>query len=158
MKLDINLTFFIQIVVFAVFIWFMTKFIWPPLEKIIEERKNKIIKDFSEAESNKKEWSLMKDQITLELEKAKEMSNIIISKANERAFYLIEKAKKDARNEADQYIKGIKEYLDKEVINVKNELRKNFGCFVILAVEKIISREVNKKDHEDLLNFLIKEI
>ncbi|WP_233485099.1 F0F1 ATP synthase subunit B [Candidatus Legionella polyplacis] len=136
----------------------MMKFIWPPLEKIIEERKNKIIKDFSEAENNKKEWSFMKDQMILELEKAKEMSNIIINKANEKAFYLIEKAKKDAKNEANQYIKSAKEYLDKEVTNVKNELRKNFGSFVILAVEKIISREINKKDHEDLLNSLIKKI
>ncbi len=36
--MDINLTLFAQAVVFAIFIWFTAKFVWPPLMRAVEAR------------------------------------------------------------------------------------------------------------------------
>ena len=40
--MDINITIVIQMLVFAAFVGFTMKYVWPPLEKALQERQNKI--------------------------------------------------------------------------------------------------------------------
>ncbi|HZX79541.1 MAG TPA: F0F1 ATP synthase subunit B, partial [Lysobacter sp.] len=52
--MNINMTFFGQMITFAILIWFTMKFIWPPLNKAIEERQQKIAEGLAAAEQSQK--------------------------------------------------------------------------------------------------------
>ena len=52
--MDINLTLFAQAFVFASFIWFTAKFVWPPLMKMVAERQATIADGLAAAERGAK--------------------------------------------------------------------------------------------------------
>ena len=52
--MNINITLFAQAAVFAAFIWFTVKFVWPPLLRAIETRQKQIADGLAAAEQGKK--------------------------------------------------------------------------------------------------------
>ncbi len=55
--MSINATLFIQMVVFAILVWFTMRFVWPPITKAIDERTQKIADGLSAAERARLELS-----------------------------------------------------------------------------------------------------
>ena len=98
--MDINLTLVVQMLVFAAFVLFTMKFVWPPLAKALEERQDKIADGLSAAERGRKELELAQFRVKDELKQAKAQSADIIEKANKRASQIIEEAKEAAKREA----------------------------------------------------------
>ena len=117
--MDINLTLIVQMLVFAAFVWFTMKFVWPPLAKAMEERQDKIADGLSAAERGRKELELAQHRVKDELKQAKVQSADIIEKANKRAAQLIEEAKEEAKHEAQMQAKIAQEQLLQEVNHAK---------------------------------------
>ena len=103
--MDINLTLVVQMLVFAAFVLFTMKLVWPPLAKALEERQEKIADGLSAAERGRKELELAQHRVKDELKQAKIQSADLIEKANKRAAQLIEEAKETARQEAQMQVK-----------------------------------------------------
>lgn len=156
--MDINFTLVIQMLAFAVFVWFTMKFVWPPLAKAMEERQNKIADGLSAAERGRKELELAQHRVKDELKQAKTQASDIVEKANRRAALLIEQAKEDARQEAQKQVKIAQEQLEQEVNRAKEGLRKQVAQLAVAGAEKILKREVDAKTNNDLFDNLIEEI
>ncbi len=56
--MNINLTLFLQMIAFAVFVWFCMKFVWPPIVAALAERKTKIAEGLAAAERGHQEQHL----------------------------------------------------------------------------------------------------
>ena len=52
--MNINLTLLAQAVVFALFIWFTAKFVWPPILRAMDDRRKKIAAGLADAECSAK--------------------------------------------------------------------------------------------------------
>jgi F-type H+-transporting ATPase subunit b len=144
--------------VFMVFVWFTMKFVWPPLEKAMKERQDKIADGMAAAERGQRELELAQHRIKDELKQAKVHASEIIEKANRRAAQMIEDAKGDARTEAHKVAKVAKEQLVHEVNQAKVELRNRVATLAVAGAEKIIKREVDAKTSQALLDNLIEEL
>ncbi|MGC1181847.1 F0F1 ATP synthase subunit B [Legionella sp.] len=156
--MDINLTLIVQMLVFAAFVLFTMKLVWPPLEKALEERQDKIADGLSAAERGRKELELAQHRVKDELKQAKAQSADIIEKAHKRAAQLIEEAKEMAKQEAQMQAKLAQEQLVQQVNHAKEELRKQVATLAIMGAEKILMREVDAKANTTLLDNLIEEI
>lgn len=156
--MDINFTLVIQMLAFAVFVWFTMKFVWPPLAKAMEERQNKIADGLSAAERGRKELELAQHRVKDELKQAKAQASEIVEKANRRSALLVEQAKEEARLEAQKQVKIAQEQLLQEINRAKEDLRKQVAQLAIAGAEKILMREIDAKANSDLLDNLIKEI
>lgn len=156
--MDINLTLLVQMLVFAAFVLFTMKFVWPPLAKALEERQDKIADGLSAAERGRKELELAQHRVKDELKQAKAHSADIIEKANKRAAQIIEEAKESAKREAQIQAKLAQEQLAQQVNHAKEELRKQVAVLAITGAEKILMREVDAKANSALLDNLIEEI
>lgn len=156
--MDINLTLIVQMVVFAAFVLFTMKLVWPPLEKALAERQDKIADGLAAAERGRKELELAQRRITDELREAKLQSADIIDKASKRATQLIEEAKEAAKRETQVQAKIAQEQLMQQVNQAKEELRKQVGILAVAGAERILMREVDVKANSELLDNLIKEI
>ena len=144
--------------VFAAFVLFTMKFVWPPLAKALEERQDKIADGLSAAERGRKELELAQHRVKDELKQAKAHSADIIEKANKRAAQIIEEAKESAKREAQIQAKLAQEQLAQQVNHAKEELRKQVAVLAITGAEKILMREVDAKANSALLDNLIEEI
>ena len=145
--LDINLTLVVQMLVFAAFVLFTMKLVWPPLAKALEERQEKIADGLSAAERGRKELELAQHRIKDELKQAKAQSADIIDKAKEAA-----------KREAQVQAKLAQEQLTQQVNQAKEALRKQVAHLAISGAEKILMREVDAKTNSALIDNLIEEI
>ena len=156
--MDINVTLVIQMLVFAVFVWFTMKFVWPPLAKALEERQDKIADGLAAAERGRRELELAHHRAKDEMKQAKTQAAEIIEKATRRAAQLVEEAKDEARHEALQLSKIAQEQIAQEVNRAKDTLRKQVATLAIAGAEKILMREIDDKANGALLDNLIEEI
>lgn len=144
--------------VFAAFVLFTMKLVWPPLAKALEERQDKIADGLSAAERGRKELELAQHRVKDELKQAKVQSADIIEKANKRAAQIIEEAKDAAKHEAQMQFKQAQEQLTQQVNHAREELRKQVATLAVTGAEKILMREVDAKANAALLDNLIEEI
>lgn len=156
--MDINFTLVIQMLVFMAFVWFTMKFVWPPLEKALQERQDKIADGLAAAERGQRELELAQHRVKDELKQAKANAAEIVEKANRRAAQLIEEAKADARDEAQKVAKLAQEQLIQDVNHAKSQLRARVATLAVAGAEKIIMREVDEKTSHALMDNLIKEL
>lgn len=156
--MEINLTLIVQMLVFAAFVLFTMKLVWPPLSKAMEERQDKIADGLSAAERGRKELELAQHRVKDELKQAKVQSADIIEKANKRAAQIVEEAKEAAKHEAQIQLKLAQEQLVQQINHAKDELRKQVASLAITGAEKILMREVDAKANAALLDNLIEEI
>lgn len=156
--MDINFTLIVQMLVFAVFVWFTMKFVWPPLAKAMEERQEKIADGLSAAERGRKELELAQHRVKDELKHAKVQAADIVEKASKRASKMIEEAKEEAKLEAQKQAKFAHEQLQQEVNRAKDSLRKRVAELAVAGAELILKNEINTEANSKLLDNLIKEI
>ena len=158
MRLDINLTLVIQMLVFAAFVLFTMKLVWPPLAQALEERQGKIADGLASAERGRKELELAQHRIRDELKQAKAESLDIVDKANKRAMQIVEEAKETARREAQLQTKLAQEQLTQQINQAKESLRKQIAGLAITGAERILMKEVDAEANSALIDNLIKEI
>lgn len=156
--MDINLTLVIQMLVFAAFVWFTMKFVWPPLSKALEERQDKIADGLAAAERGRRELELAQHRIKDELKQAKVQATDILEKANRRATQIIEEAKEQARLEGQKLGKIAEEQIAQEVNRAKETLRKQVASLAVAGAERILKREINEDVNRTLVDNLIEEI
>ncbi|HEY5850860.1 MAG TPA: F0F1 ATP synthase subunit B [Lysobacter sp.] len=156
--MNLNMTFFGQMITFAILIWFTMKFIWPPLNKAIEERQHKIAEGLAAAEQSQKNLAQAQQSVDAELRTARTKANEIIEQAHQRANQIIDQAKNDAIAEATRQ----KAVADAEIAasanRAREELRKQVSSLAVTGAEKLLKREIDANAHKALLDELAAEI
>ncbi len=156
--MDINATLIIQMLTFAAFVWFTMKFVWPPLTKALEERRDKIADGLAAAERGRRELELAQERVKEELKQVKADAADILEKAGRRASLLIDEAKEQAREEAARITKAHAEQLEQEVNRAKASLKKEVSVLALAAAEKILMAEVDEEKNRVLLDHMIEEL
>jgi F-type H+-transporting ATPase subunit b len=155
---NINATLLGQAVWFAVFIWITMKYVWPPLQKAMQERQKQIADGLAAAERGKLDLELAAKRSAEVIREAKEKSNEIVGQAEKRAQQIVEEAKELAKDEAARIVTGAKADIDHEVMRAKEHLRERVAELAVVGAGKILRREVDAKAHADLLGQLRQEL
>ena len=156
--MNINFTLFAQAIVFAAFIWFTVKFIWPPLLRAIEQRQKTIADGLAAGERGRQELEAAGKRAHEELARARERVNEIINSAEKRDGQMLEEAKAAARAEAERIIAAARADIDQQVGKAREMLREQVASLAVAGAERILRREVNAKAHAEMLEQLKKEI
>jgi len=143
-----------QLIMFAMFTWFCMKFIWPPIVIAMEERKKRIEEGLIAAErgiAEKEEAQVKAKEL---LDQSKNQAAEIIANAGKQASSMVDEAKNTAIEEADKVKVQAQAQLDQEVVRTRNELKGQVSALVMQGVNSVLDKEVNEKDHQDMLNKL----
>jgi len=149
---SINATLIGQMITFALLVWFTMKYIWPPLINSLEERKKKIAEGLSAAEKGREEMELAQNRAKIVLKDAKEQSSEIVNLAKKRADELVEQSKDSAKKEGDRLILAAKAQIEQEIQQTKESLRREVSALAVSAAEQILSAEIDKTKHQELVN------
>jgi F-type H+-transporting ATPase subunit b len=155
---EINITMIVQMLVFAAFVLFTMKFVWPPIEKAIEDRQDSIAEGLSAAERGKKEFELAQLRSTEQLKTAKVEAQAILDKAKSQGLAMIDKAKEEAEKEAQRVYALAKTQLEQEVESARSRLKTDLANLAIKGAEKIIQSELDANKSQVLLDKLIEEM
>jgi F-type H+-transporting ATPase subunit b len=147
-----------QTIAMIVFVWFCMKFIWPPLMAALEERQAQIEEGLAAADKGQE--SLVRaaaeaDDIVAE---ARKQATGILDQAHARANEIVADGKTDGTKERERQLAAAKAEIEQEANRAREELRGQVSAIAIASAEKILSREIDGKAHEDILGRLAQEL
>ncbi|WP_423195358.1 MULTISPECIES: F0F1 ATP synthase subunit B [unclassified Cupriavidus] len=156
--MNLNATFFAQMVVFFILWWVVAKFIWPPLVKALDERAKKIADGLAAAEKGKAELELANKRVDQALAEARTEGAQRVADAEKRAQLTADEIKQNAQAEAARIIAQAKAEAEQQVTRAREALRDQVAVLAVKGAEQILKREVNAQVHADLLNQLKAEL
>jgi len=156
--MNINATLIGQSIAFFIFVWFVMKFIWPPLIAALDERKKTIADGLAAAERGKHEQELAEKAAEKHIKVAKGQASEIVTQAQKRASEIIDEAKDGAKEEADRIKAAATAEIDQEVNRAKEHLRQQVAGITIAGAEKVLKREIDEKAHGNIVDELIAQI
>jgi F-type H+-transporting ATPase subunit b len=156
--MNINLTLIGQSISFFVFVWFVMKYVWPPLVTVLDERKKTIADGLASAERGKLQQELAEKRAGEVIHEAKEKAAEIIARAEQRANEIIEDAKNAARDEGTRLKAAANAEIAQEVFRAKEHLRGQVVSIAVAGAGKVLAKEIDAKAHEGMLKDLVAQI
>jgi F-type H+-transporting ATPase subunit b len=156
--MNFNLTLIAQALVFAAFIWFTVKFVWPPLLRAIETRQKTIADGLAAAEQGKRSLEESTKQADASVAQARTRAADVIAQAEKRAAQMIEEAKNAAREEGNREKAAAKAEIAQELTRAREQLRNQVASLAVAGAEKILRREVDAKAHGQLLDDIKRQL
>ncbi|MBP7846116.1 MAG: F-type H+-transporting ATPase subunit b [Bacteroidota bacterium] len=137
-----------NLVNFLIIFFLLKRFIFKPVGKILEERKNKIADGLEKAalaetallNAKKEHESIVRD--------AKMLAGTITSNAEKEGSVIKDKRKKEAESERNVLLQETREELLKEKINAETELASKAVMLAMAGATKIITEDMTKEKHE----------
>jgi F-type H+-transporting ATPase subunit b len=156
--MSINLTLIIQMVVFAILIWFTMRFVWPIILGAMDERSRKIAQGLAAAEKGQSELTQAKENADAIIREARERATQIIDNAQHRANEMIEQAKGTAQSEGVRLVQAAHQQIQLETTRARETLRKDVAQLAVSTASKLLEREIDARAHADLINKLAAQI
>jgi F-type H+-transporting ATPase subunit b len=155
---NINLTLFVQVAIFIVLIWFTMKFVWPMIQGQMDERSRKIASGLAAAEKGQQELTQARSNSDSIIREARERAQAIIDQAQHRANELVEQAKSTATQEGQRLVAAAQQQIDLEASRARESLRKEVAQLAVNTASKLLEREIQPRDHADMISKLATQI
>lgn len=147
-----------QIINFLILLFLLSRFLYRPIVKMLDERSKKIEKSLSDAE-----------KIEAELKETEVRNQKILEETHNQAKQIIAEAKTGASEEAKKIIaeaekrsiqlkdRTVKEITD-EKEKAKREIKQEAANLIALATEKVTEKKFDQSDDSKLIKEIIEQI
>jgi F-type H+-transporting ATPase subunit b len=156
--MSINATLIVQMIVFAILVWFTMKFVWPPIAAALDERAKKIADGLSAADKAKADLAVANKRVEEQLGAARNDAAKRLADAERLAQQMVEEAKGRANEEAAKIIAAAKAEAQQESMKAREALRDQVAALAVKGAEQILRKEVNPAVHSELLSRLRTEL
>jgi len=156
--MNINFTLIAQAIMFALFILFTMKLIWPYMLRAIEARQKTIADGLAAAERGHRELEEAAQRADQTIAEARGRATDILAQTERRATQLIEAAKESAKGEGEREKAAAKAEIEQEFARAREQLRDQVAALAVAGAEKILQREVDAKAHSDLLESIRRQL
>jgi len=151
---NLNATLFFQMIVFFVLAWFTMRFIWPPLTRAMDDRRQKIADGLAAADKGKADLAQAQARISVIEASARTESQSRLAEAERQAASLIDEARREAEAEKARIIAQAQQDAEQEVQRVRDSLRDDVAMLAVQGATQILQREIDAKAHAELLEQL----
>ena len=156
--MNINATLILQSIAMMIFVWFCMKFIWPPLMKAMDERRERIAEGLAASDRAEQELAAAKVEVGQQIREARDKAGEIVEQANQRHAQILDQAKDDAKTERQRQVTAAEADIVQAANQAREELRSSVASLAVLGASQILEKEVDANTHRELLDKLITEI
>ena len=150
--MDIKATLIVQMIVFAIFVWVVMKFIWPIILGAMNEREKKIAAGLAAADQGQKDLSEAKSRAEDVIKEARTRALAIESQARTQANQIIEDARKAAALEGEKALASAKSQIELESNRARDALRGQVVSLAVAGAKRVLEKEIDQKAHGELLD------
>lgn len=151
-------TFIAQICNLFIQMYLIKRFLFKPVNEILEKRRAQADAQITEAEQEKAKALAIRTEYEKNMEGAREKANEILDSARKTAAIQSEKIIKEAGDQAS----AMKNKAEKEIAQEKkkavNEVKGEIGDMAVEIAGKVIEREISEKDHRKLIDEFISNV
>ena len=147
-------TLFGQIITFAILVWVVMKYVWPPLMKAVETRQQEIADGLAAAEQGKQalqDADARKEEVLAE---ARSRAGQIVSEGEQRRNDMIAAARGEAESEKERILQQGRRDVELERAAMAREMQQQVGALATGAAAQIVGREVDAATHADIFESL----
>ncbi len=156
--MSINATLIVQMIVFAILVWFTMRFVWPPITAALDERAKKIAEGLSAADKAKADLAAANTRVEQQLSAARDDAARRLADAERLAQQTIEEAKARASEEGAKIVAAARAEAEQEAVKAREALREQVAALAVRGAEAILKREVDAAAHSELLSRLKTEL
>ena len=156
--MNITATLLVQLVAFAVLIFFVNRVLWKPLSKVMTDRQARIEQGLLAAEQGQEEKKAAEQKIQQMVDESKAQALDITNKAQQQANQIVKDAKEQAKVEADKVKVQADQELAQQVNHAKSELKTHVSALVMQGVKSVLDKEVDEKAHQAMLTKLTQSL
>jgi len=147
-----NGTFIVVLIAFIIVLYVITKYVLPPLNKALTDRQEQIRGELEAADKAKTDAEEADAERRAALEQARSQAREIVSQAQTTADQIVTSATAEGQSIHDRIVAAA----DAEVIVARQaaveEVTARVGEIVLAAAERVIGREIQTSDHQDLID------
>ncbi len=147
-----------QMIAFAIFVWFCTKYVWPPISNALHERQKKIADGLDAASRATRDLEVAQEEANETLRASKEQAAEILEQAHKRSSQMVEEAREQARQEGERMITAAKSEIDQEINRAREDLRAQVSRLAVVGAERILESSIDEQKHRDLVDKLANEL
>ncbi len=128
------------------------KLFFKPMNNMLEARRAEIESDYSKARDAQENADKMREEYEALLGTAKDSADKIVSDAVASASLRSEAIVKDAEEKATGMIERAQKSIDAQRQSAFMELKEDVSAMAVDIAKKIIEKDIDAKDHEELIN------
>ncbi len=141
--ISINFTLIIQVINFIFLMWFLNKFLFKPVLKMLDERNDKITGDFETAEKINKTVDEGLEKLEEEIKNARLESNKIKNEIKDEGSKAALEKLEQAKGKANEYLDKFQKELEANKKEVKKVLEKEIDTIAKSISSMLLGREIN---------------
>ncbi|MER3423592.1 MAG: ATP synthase F0 subunit B [Nitrospiraceae bacterium] len=138
---------FWEIVSFAILLWILYKYAFPPLLETLETREQKIRESLEQAERHRMEAERKMKEYEAKLSAASREAEVVLAEAKERAQRVLEENEHRLQAEAERIKADAAREIEHERRKAIQEIRNQATDLALLVAEKVVERSLTESDH-----------
>lgn len=147
-----------QVVNFLVLLLILKKFLYKPILKVLEERKNKIEESLVNAEKIQQELEETEVKREKVVNQAIEEGKRIIAQSTESAGQIIAEAHSKAKVDMDNMMAEGIQMIAGEKEKMKVEIKSEVSNMIQLSLEKVLGQALDSNSHKKLVDEAVRSI
>jgi len=155
---DLNATIIGQTIAMVVFVWLCAKYLWPHIIDALEERQKQIEEGLAAADKSVEKLQQAKAEADEIVADARKQATSILDQAHSRANEIVAEGKAAGVKERDRQLEAARAEIEQETNRAREDLRGQVSAIAIASAEKILRREIDDRQHQDILGKLASEL
>lgn len=147
----------VLLVSFLILLGALSYFVWKPLKKVMDDRENLIHSEIDDAEQRRIEAQRLQEENEALVKQTQADVAAIMEDAKNQATREQEAIVHDANTRANQLMENAKADVEREKEKAILEINDQVADLSILIAEKMISKEMDQKDQQELVQKYLQE-
>jgi F-type H+-transporting ATPase subunit b len=146
-----------QLVNFAFLLLVLKLFVYKPILKMLDERRERIREGLNAADRGREQAAEAERQAQEQIESARREGQTIIQNAQQVSQRLQEEGRQQAQQQAEAILERARSEIQLERDTAIAELRREFADLTISAAEKVIGQSLDRSAHQRLIEQALAE-
>lgn len=147
-----------QIVNFFILLFILKKFLYKPILKTLEARKQRIAQSLKQAEEIEIKMQKANEEADKILGKGLEQSKKILDETNKAGAQMLEDYNRKGAEILQRAVKEASKLKEVEREKLMQEVKENLGSLVVVAFEKVTGKALTEKQRKDIIEKEVRNI
>jgi F-type H+-transporting ATPase subunit b len=146
------------IVAFAITLWVLKRYAFGPVQKLIDDRRERIRQAVEEADRAREEARSLLEEHRALIGQAKSQAEEILAEARKTADSQRERMRQETEEDRQRRLEETKRQIEQATQQALGEIRREVAELSLLAAEKITRKTLTDADHQRLIDEALAEI
>jgi F-type H+-transporting ATPase subunit b len=146
------------IVAFVICLWVLKKYAFGPVQKVIDDRRDRIRDSIEEADRAREEARNLLEEHRKLIAQAKSESEAILGEARKVADSQRERMRTELEEDRQRRIEETTRQIEQAKVQALGEIRREIASLTVIATEKVTRKALTEEDQRRLIDDALSEI